>query len=113
MKNIFEIKDNARLVIQAEGVDGFAAFLIKPYKQGQVSIIASWSGGWEHVSVSMKNRCPAWEEMCMVKDIFWEKNECVVQFHPPENDYVNLHPFCLHLWKKVDGNFDMPPKEYI
>lgn len=25
---------------------------------------------WEHVSVSLKHRCPNWEEMCMIKDLF-------------------------------------------
>ena len=28
--------------------------------------------GWEHVSVSLPDRCPTWEEMCRVKDLFWD-----------------------------------------
>lgn len=58
---------------------------------------------WEHVSVSTAVRCPTWEEMCVVKALFWDPHECVVQFHPPEEDYVNMHPYCLHLWKPLDG----------
>ena len=56
---------------------------------------------WEHVSVSVKGKkfCPTWDEMCFVKDLFWEKNECVIQFHPPDAVYVNLAVGCLHLWK--------------
>lgn len=45
--------------------------------------------GWEHVSVSvpdMPHKCPSWEEMCLVKALFWDAHECVVQFHPPEAD---------------------------
>lgn len=63
------------------------------------------NGGWEHVSVSRigSNRPPIWDEICFVKDMFWDENECVVQFHPKKSDYVNLHPGVLHLWKKVDG----------
>lgn len=70
-------------------------------------------GGWEHVSVSYKNRVPTWDEMCKVKDMFWKDNECVVQYHPPKSEYVNVHPYCLHLWKKSDGEFERPPINYV
>jgi hypothetical protein len=65
--------------------------------------------GWEHVSVSLPNRCPTWEEMAHVKGLFWDADDCVVQFHPPESEYVNNRQFCLHLWRKVDGKFPLPP----
>ncbi len=26
--------------------------------------------GWEHVSISNTHRCPTWDEMCAVKDLF-------------------------------------------
>lgn len=78
-----------------------------------VAVIASCGGGWEHVSVSLARRCPTWEEMCMVKDIFWGEEECVVQFHPPRSEYVNRHPYCLHLWKKIGEEYETPPKEYV
>jgi len=65
--------------------------------------------GWEHVSVSLANRCPTWEEMCFVKDLFWHDDEVVLQFHPAKRNYVNHHPFVLHLWRPVDGVVPMPP----
>jgi hypothetical protein len=65
--------------------------------------------GWEHVSVSTQGRPPNWEEMCFVKDLFWGDQECVVQFHPPKSEYVNCHPYCLHLWRMIGGAFPMPP----
>ena len=55
--------------------------------------------GWEHVSVSTNRRTPNWQEMAFVKDLFWDEEETVVQFHPPKSQYVNNHPHCLHLWK--------------
>jgi len=113
MKDIAEIKANSRLQIMADGEEGFAAFLIKPYRPGQVVIVASWGMGWEHVSTSMINRCPTWEEMCTIKNIFWDEEECVVQYHPPKSEYINLHPFCLHLWKKIGSEFETPPKILI
>jgi hypothetical protein len=39
---------------------------------------------WEHVSVSTAHRTPNWIEMCLVKDLFWTEEECVIQFHPPD-----------------------------
>lgn len=55
---------------------------------------------WEHVSVSIGrgDRLPTWDEMNHVRDLFWRPDETVVQFHPPEDSYVNLAE-CLHLWK--------------
>ena len=65
--------------------------------------------GWEHVSVSLDRRTPNWREMCWVKDLFWNEDECVVQYHPPASKHINLHPNCLHLWRPVSGLFPMPP----
>lgn len=68
---------------------------------------------WEHVSVSLPNRCPNWPEMCFVKDIFWDQDETVVQFHPPVKEYVNYHPYCLHLWKPINFYIELPPSYMI
>lgn len=68
---------------------------------------------WEHVSVSTSTRCPTWEEMCFVKDLFFAPNECVVQFHPPASVYVNCHHYCLHLWHCPSIKFPMPPRECV
>lgn len=65
--------------------------------------------GWEHVSVSTRDQGPPnWDEMCFVKRLFWDAEDCVVQFHPPERDYVNNHPNCLHLWRWREGEFPRP-----
>lgn len=69
--------------------------------------------GWEHVSVSTLTRVPTWEEMCFVKDLFWDEEECVVQFHPPKSDYVNYHPYCLHMWRHVRKEFPRPPSIFV
>jgi hypothetical protein len=72
--------------------------------------------GWDHVSVSLMDhpkRCPSWEEMCFVKRLFWPPQACVVQFHPPEVEYVNQHPGCLHLWRCVSREFPTPQRECV
>lgn len=65
--------------------------------------------GWEHVSVSFPDRTPTWEEMCWVKDQFWEAEETVFQLHPPRSEHVNNHNFCLHLWRNVNAEIALPP----
>ena len=76
----------------------------------QIFTIASDGEGWEHVSVSInKRRCPNWEIMCIVKDLFWDPEDVVVQFHPAKSQYVNNHPFVLHLWRSTTYEFITPP----
>ncbi len=67
------------------------------------------SEGWDHVSVSLTNRCPNWPEMCFIKDLFFEPSDWCVQFHPAESDYVNHHPHCLHIWRHVSLPMPTPP----
>ncbi len=68
---------------------------------------------WEHVSVSHPRRCPTWEEMVQIKRLFWTDEECVIEFHPPQRVYVNLHSYCLHLWRIVGVDFPLPPQECL
>ncbi len=83
----------------------------------ELYVQASDGGGWEHVSIhaaSSKSRLgaiPNWTEMCYVKDIFWEPDDCVVQYHPPKSEYVHSHPNVLHLWRCADGRV-MPAPPY-
>jgi len=85
------------------------AFLFRLNNGQHVCVICSDGMGWEHVSVSMQKRCPTWDEMCEVRDIFWGEEDCVVQFHPPKSEYVNQHPYCLHLWKPIGVELPRPP----
>jgi len=75
---------------------------------------ASYEGshGWEHVSVSLENRIPSWEEMCLAKDLFWFEDETVIQFHPPKAEYINHHPNVLHLWK-APYQCKLPPRSFV
>ena len=74
---------------------------------------------WEHVSVSIRkkesdtSRIPTWDEMCWIKSIFWNDEDCVVQFHPPKSRYVNQHPNVLHLWRSLTYRQPIPPMDYV
>lgn len=71
------------------------------------------SPDWEHVSVSLSYRCLSWEEMCKIKELFFEDDEVVIQIHPSKKDYVNIHKFCLHLWKSKEQNIPLPPSYLV
>lgn len=96
------------------GNNGF--FLFPHYRIAgyEIRCMISDGLGWEHCSVTVAplrkeaTRCPTWDEMCWVKDQFWNKDEVVIQYHPAESDYVSCHEFCLHLWKPTDQCIPVP-----
>lgn len=100
MRNIAEIIDkcekNGIEVVQT-GVDGVACY----NRKKKQTVICSWGGGWEHVSINGKFT-PTWEEMCAYKEIFWYDDEVVVQYHPAKDHYVNNLEHCLHMWKPIE-----------
>jgi len=80
----------------------------------EVRCIASDGLGWEHVSVTInRERTPSWEVMCFVKDLFWDDEDCVIQYHPPKSAYVNKHPGCLHLWRLKGADIPIPERRLI
>ena len=95
--------------------ENFGVFFVPIWtgpRNARMAVVCSEGEGWEHVSVSLPDsprKCPSWDEMSLVKDMFWDGEECVVQFHPPKGDHVNNHTGCLHLWRYVGGEFPTPP----
>jgi len=111
----FRLKKHALLGSDASyGNNGF--FIIPHHRILNYSYNCKISdgSGWEHVSVTLDSsirkveRCPTWEEMCYIKSIFWSDDECVIQYHPPKDDYVSMHPYCLHLWRPTEALMPMP-----
>jgi len=112
MRPQWEIKGDKRLMIVEEGADGGCGYaFISDSKRLSEAAQAVWSlgGGWDHVSISFSNRTPTWAEMCRAKEIFFGADEWVVQYHPAEDEYVNCHPYCLHLWRPQAESLPTPP----
>ncbi len=83
-------------------------------RRGHIFTVQASDGeGWDHISVSLPARCPTWQEMSWIKDLFWDDNETVIQYHPAKEDYVNNHPFCLYLWKWHVHEFPKPPTHLV
>lgn len=93
------------------GDETCGAFLVPSTIDGAaLRIVASSDGGWDHVSMSRKNRCPNWIEMEQIKRLFFEDDETAVQFHVPPSDHISVHPNCLHLWRPQDEVLPRPPE---
>ncbi|MCP5018412.1 MAG: hypothetical protein GY938_24510 [Ketobacter sp.] len=88
-------------------------FFRVPKGDHSFKVIASWADGWDHVSVSLPYRCPTWEEMETIKRIFFKDDEIAVQYHVPISEHVNIHNYCLHLWRPHVGEIILPPKEFV
>lgn len=88
------------------------AFLI-PHDGLNFSVLVSDGGGWDHVSVSLPDRCPTWEEMDHFKRMFWDDSEAVMQLHPPRSQWVSHHRYCLHMWKPQEGAIPLPPSVFV
>lgn len=110
MRTIEEIKKTINLEIIAEAPnDGIGGRYYDKTTGKWLNFIFSYQLGWEHLSVSMPNKTPSWEQMCIMKDIFWDEDEACVQFHPKKEDYVNMHSHCLHIWKPISESLPLPP----
>lgn len=104
MKAIDEIFETNKLwYIEPAFGFGYSAYVKLP-DCGTCSVVFSDNeGGYEHVSVSPKKQfnIPSWNDMCILKDIFFKDDEEVYQIHPKKSEYVNIQNNCLHLWKPI------------
>jgi hypothetical protein len=76
---------------------------------GMLRIIASAGNGWDHVSISREDRTPTWSEMEQVKRSFFKDDEVAMQLHVTPTSHINVHPYCLHLWRPHKTTIPLPP----
>lgn len=114
MRDLKEIMDNPKVTVLRSAEDGGMGYANIAHSLANApTVVWSNGGGWDHVSVSFPGRCPTWNEMCKIKDIFFMEDECCVEYHPAGKDYVNIHPYCLHIWRPQAAEIPMPPKIFV
>jgi hypothetical protein len=91
--------------------DATRGMLVIPSRQ--LLIIFSNGEGWEHVSVSHFDRCPAWDEMEWVKRHFWDDGDTVMQLHVPIAEHRSFHPYVLHMWRPLFAEIPRPPADMV
>lgn len=116
---MFHVPETYRIVTGRFGSNskmGNNGFFVVPSplsEKRQMLIIASDGYDWEHLSIHIERgneqMTPLWDEMCYLKDLFWDAEDVVMQLHPKQSEYVNNHPHTLHLWRPFKRNIPTPP----
>jgi hypothetical protein len=125
MRNLFELNDfrictevSKKIFNGTYGDENCGAFFIpSPTDKQLMKVLATVDGEhepeWEHLSVSRKTRCPNWIEMDFVKRLFFHAHEAAFQFHPPVFQHVNIHNYCLHIWRPLKAEMPFPPAHLV
>jgi hypothetical protein len=64
-------------------------------------------GYWLHASISTVDRMPTYDELVMLHKAVWPNGYAYQCFVPP-SEHVNIHPYALHIWGKLDGSPCLP-----
>ena len=89
-----------------EESDEYGYYSTGVFRVGDMALIVSHSekeGGW-HLSMSHKNKLPTYEEMKDFRYKFLPNGINVCEIFPPREKFVNIHPFCRHLWEMPKDN---------
>jgi hypothetical protein len=68
---------------------------------------------WIHVSYSRAHWTPIHSDTVLVKETFIGNDRYAYAVLPPKDRYVNLHPNCLHLWARMDGQPVLPEFDVV
>ncbi len=98
-------------VVQSTGGYPKMLVIVSRYVEGNQKLDANYP--WNHVSASLPNKCPTWEDMCKLKDLFFEPHEVAMQLHPAQSDNISNHSYCLHIWEPVNDIIPMPPSAMV
>lgn len=120
MRNLLELDnyegDKVKIDIPSPHSSNYGKFEIT-LPSGETCLVTAdndiFEKGWEHVSVSLPNRCLTWDEMCIIKDLFFYDYEVAMQIHPAKENYINISPYCLHIWKPKNVEIPLPPKGLV
>lgn len=62
---------------------------------------------WYHISFSRGDRIPSYADSAWIAR-HWLGNRWAIQCFMPEEEHVNIHPNCLHLWHSLTGDRPFP-----
>lgn len=58
---------------------------------------------WLHISFSRKSKMPSYADLQLVKREFIGNDKKAIMIFLEEENYVNIHKYCLHLWYSKDN----------
>ena len=62
-------------------------------------VIVSKDNGLWHLSISYPHRLPTYDELKKARYKYLPDVHYATQIFPPESEFVNVHPYVLHLWE--------------
>ena len=107
---------------ESYGLQGYFTLYVGQHPAGFDTIYCIQSSnrhGWDHVSCyaiyfdyenNKRARIMGWMEMEYIRSLFFEDDEWVIQYSPPREKRVNVHPYVLHMWRPHDGELATPPQ---
>ena len=69
------------------------------YKDGECAVIVTKDAGHWHLSISCADRLPSYDELKGARYKYLPNVCYMAQIFPPTDEFVNVHPFTLHLWE--------------
>lgn len=69
------------------------------FKMGRCTIIVSIDNGEWHLSISTPSASPSYKEIKEARYRFVPNNIYMAQIFPPKEEFVNIHPYCHHLFE--------------
>ena len=114
MKPFSEILNDKRILkvyknVQTDKVSKLKVECRSNKQSDKALVFATIVAGWEHLSVSFKNKIPSWECMQEMKELFFTDDEECFQLHPKADNYVNNNEYTLHIWRPIEGMTQIPP----
>lgn len=62
---------------------------------------------WVHASISHRQHMPTYEELALLHTAAFGDGYAYQVFAPP-SAHINIHPYALHLWGRLDGAPGLP-----
>lgn len=72
-------------------------------------IVAKEDNCW-HLSISKKDKLPSYQNLKDARYKFLPNDVVMAQIFPPKSEFVNVHPYCLHLWEIKSFHQNDPSK---
>jgi len=66
---------------------------------GECRVFVGHEAGRWHLSIAHPRRLPTWDELKEARNSLLPDNLLMAMLLPPKADYINMHPFCFHLWE--------------
>lgn len=89
-------------------LEGQRCFEHRDGRRAVVTVGLHDGGWWLHVSISRATRIPSYEDLAGIKRDFVTDDVQAVQVFPRRERHVNIMPYCLHLWARLDATDGLP-----